>query len=193
MRGLTLWQPYASAIINGPKRIENRKWGTPRLVGVTLAIHAALRRWNPTMMELLQMRKLWPGCPDPERLETGTILGTARIKAVCGPEDEHAKGSPWATGPVCWVLDKVSPLASPVPCKGNRGLWKIPAEIHSQIVKPTPKTGLCQCGEKQADVMIQSPGGLSFACTDCAGITAPLPGHVRVSCNRNLSSDGTHS
>ena len=38
---LTIWQPWASAIVRGFKRIENRKWvPPPGVVGRYIAIHA---------------------------------------------------------------------------------------------------------------------------------------------------------
>ena len=41
MLALTIHQPWASAIVLGPKRVENRTWRPPAtLVGQRLAVHA---------------------------------------------------------------------------------------------------------------------------------------------------------
>ena len=43
MRALSLWQPWASGIALGAKRIETRSWSTP--YRVPIAIHAA-KKWG---------------------------------------------------------------------------------------------------------------------------------------------------
>ena len=44
MKALTLWEPWASAIIHGPKRIENRPWKPwDSVMGQRIAIHAGKR------------------------------------------------------------------------------------------------------------------------------------------------------
>jgi hypothetical protein len=180
MRGLTLHEPYASAIVYGPKRIENRTWGNSRLQGEVLAIHAAKRRWNPTEGELEAIRNLWPEVPVPERMQSGCIIGTARIKEVCRKTNARVRDDPWCTGPVCWVLHMVSSLQVPIYCQGNKGLWELDKDIARQMNQPIAQAVLCGCGEgKLATVLMPSIDRVRYACTDCAGITKPLPGHTR--------------
>lgn len=45
MKALTLWQPWASLVIEGVKTIETRSWPCPpTLIGERIAIHAAAKR-----------------------------------------------------------------------------------------------------------------------------------------------------
>lgn len=184
MKGLTIKQPWASAIIDGPKRVENRTWGRPTMAGMEIAIHAAASRHFVTARQRESLASLWPECPDLAGLTRGSILGTARIRTVCGPSDVQTALDPWATGPVCFVLDRVQKLPRPIKCRGGRGLWTIPDDLEALIQNVGNETekraGLCKCG-KPATVLCMTPGAgvIGGVCTDCAGITAPLPGCVR--------------
>ena len=56
-RALTLWQPWASAICSGPKRIENRPIPPPdRIIGQRIFIHAGKTWDHERAADLL---KLW--------------------------------------------------------------------------------------------------------------------------------------
>ena len=105
MRAITLWQPYATAIAKGLKRVETRPAWALQLrgsVGERIAIHAAVRPPRDVPAERVfgeyRLRTVgrtgWalegPGLPPfrstprPEgvRLPLGVILATARIAAV---------------------------------------------------------------------------------------------------------------
>lgn len=61
MQALTIWQPWASLIVHGFKRIENRTWAPPAdLVGTTIAIHAGKK-------VTLALRGRWPKYSAPNR------------------------------------------------------------------------------------------------------------------------------
>lgn len=96
MKTLSIRQPWASLILLGIKRIENRSWPAPSaLIGQRLAIHAARK---PDSLHAL---------PDPATLPRGVLLGTVRLVA-CVRHDElppELASDPFAeAGGWCWIL-----------------------------------------------------------------------------------------
>lgn len=173
---LSIHQPYASAIAAGVKRVENRTWGSDQMAGMPLAIHATSKRWNPTPLERSRIQRLWPDCPPPQKFPYGAILATARIKLVCGTKHIAVSGDRWATGPKCWVLDRIVALHTPISHKGKQGLWKLSNPVQERIagdgtlpsrwpVKPCP----CGSGLKP-NVLIASADADYLRCVECTGI-----------------------
>jgi hypothetical protein len=127
MKVLTVRQPWASAIMSNAKRVENRKWfpGRRLLVGERFAIHAgaAIDRDAPDFLL------------DAEHLrDRGVVLGTVQLRGV------HLAGgmfcdwvgcaeNPWAMwgdGMVHWMLADPRRLVTPIPARGQLGLWTSP-------------------------------------------------------------------
>lgn len=135
MKCLSLLQPYASAIIVGPKRVENR----PRTIfnvpadGVWIGIHSSKGWWD---IDWSLWRRDWPEASMLQRdYPRGVVLGAAHVVSrrvydeAVPVETIAADLGAWAFGPVCYVLDNVVALPEPMPCKGALGLWAPPAEI----------------------------------------------------------------
>lgn len=133
---LTLHQPWASAIVSGPKRIENRMWPPPeRVLGRRIWTHAGLA-YDRERHE--RVRAIWPALNDLV-LPTGAILGSAVVvgyghisarggDTVVGGATRAIFDDPWWIGPYGWLLDDVRALAEPVPCRGAQKLWRVPAD-----------------------------------------------------------------
>ena len=51
----------------------------------------------------------------------------------CGYTIDEIMGHKYAEGPVCWVLEAITKISKPIPCKGAQGLWVLPAEIETLI------------------------------------------------------------
>jgi hypothetical protein len=134
VKALTLWQPYATLIALGHKRVETRSWSTE--YRGPIAIHAAQREMKPDDIEEL----LWLGelhgveLPDLLDLASAWPLG----KVVCTADLVDCREmteamiedlSPleldvgnWTPGRFAWVLENVVPL-HPVAARGKQGLW----------------------------------------------------------------------
>lgn len=146
MRGLTVWRPWSDAIVNGPKRVENRTWRPPtEMVGELIAIHGgkAYEVFGDPVHEGYTP-------PSEEDCPTG-IVGVARILgwhdrrpddvrihrmyAPAGLENRIAnlQYDPYWIGPVGWLLDDVRALERPIPHPGALGLWKVPPDKVQQI------------------------------------------------------------
>ena len=138
LRVLTVRQPWASAIIFGPKSVENRKFAVRRRDindGLYIAIHAGLQ-WDDGM-EAGGLAALWPEVPlERESYPTGVILGVVQVVDVANIERDpmhQAALDPWACGPVCWVLGQKWPCRRPVPFRGRRGLQILPSAVARQV------------------------------------------------------------
>ena len=113
LRALTIWQPWASLIVHGPKRIKNRKrkpWA--RLRGQLIGIHAAARIDRDIESEYASKYQL--SAPLPHR----ALLGIARIVGTVEHSDD-----PWFVGPVGIQLADVAAFPAAVPMSGAQGYW----------------------------------------------------------------------
>lgn len=135
-KALSLWQPWASLIAIGAKRIETRHWSAPRsLWGQRIAIHAAKRGSELWLLEE------WPFSEyDLEPLPLGAIVATAviarctEITELGAAELEHEHPHEYAfgnyePGRFAWVLRDVERLAEPIPFRGAQGFFDVPAAL----------------------------------------------------------------
>lgn len=117
MKALTLWQPYASAIPAGLKRVETRPpWAKrlAKLVGTDLAIHAAVRKpdlvglgdWKPAPWRdgwrLEHYARGHPYAPNDVPLPLGAVVAVVRIAAVVPIRGEDAR---YDTSDGDWIVD----------------------------------------------------------------------------------------
>jgi hypothetical protein len=135
---LTLWRPVASAMVHGPKQIENRGWAPPmKFLDRRIWIHAGLR-WDEPLADFVRAR--WPEVdqtPNPG----GYIIGHARIAGwvwrekepkVVGLATPDLIDSPWFIGPYGWLLTERTPLYRPVPAQGHQKLWLVDAATRAR-------------------------------------------------------------
>lgn len=133
MKAISLWQPWASAIAMGHKRIETRGWPT-RHRG-PIAIHAA-KRWTAEEKDLARMfetRYGMNGLADPPR---GCIVAVATLVSVRPSEHlieeisetEEMLGN-YGPGRYGWMLEDVRKLDDPVPWRGMQGLFEVPDSV----------------------------------------------------------------
>lgn len=143
MKAISLWQPWASLIAIGAKRIETRSWPTP--YRGPIAIHAA-KRW--TQDEKLQV--LRPPFWDVLRhhdgpLPLGAVVAVGQLVACdrmtrnwidCTREtwgDNEIAFGHYEIGRYGWILDEVRALPQPVTCRGMQGLWDLDSAIVAQL------------------------------------------------------------
>ena len=130
MKILTVCQPYASLIISGQKRIENRTWRTN--YRGPLAIHAGASKkilWTWHCGEDVSL---------PYPMPFSAILGVvdlidcvtfsqayAKYPQLCGVHHE---------GPLCWILSNPRRLDAPIDCTGAQGLRTVPPNLAAEIL-----------------------------------------------------------
>ena len=115
MRALTIWQPWASLIVSGPKRIENRTrkpWA--RLMNQLIGIHAGRRVDDHAVAHFSKRCEL--ALPLPH----GALIGFARIAGTIEASDDE-----WFHGPIGIPLADVVAYPKPLPMKGAQGYWSV--------------------------------------------------------------------
>lgn len=154
MKAISLWQPWATAIALGSKRIETRSWKTD--YRGPLAIHAAKRCIKKEMNDLCFDHE-WVGAL---HLESEVFSGEHRIDldrflfgmpfgsivAICMLVDcketeeideiEDLRGEnsfrwceedlgDFSPGRFGWILEDIRQLSDPIPYRGQQGLFDV--------------------------------------------------------------------
>ena len=148
MRGLTVRQPWAWAIIHGQKKdVENRTRNIAGKYRGPVAIHAALTLdfpayGDPLVMAAAQAYR-WAWLDDATGPDVvGAVIGVADLVDVhwadpfegCHRPDSSWECSAWAdTGCYHLALRNRRPLPRPIPWRGRLGLWTVPDELEALI------------------------------------------------------------
>lgn len=157
MKAISLWQPWASCIAFGAKRIETRSWKTS--YRGPLAIHAGKRKvkseWE--LIESLDFFQAVFWDPTGQCYPIGDNLPFGALVAVvdlvdCIPttvlkkerrtvELRRQPGAPkmafWSDfdlgdyrdGRYGWIFENLRPLEEPIPYRGEQGLFEVPDEL----------------------------------------------------------------
>lgn len=141
MNALTLKHPWALAIRDWGKRVENRTWAPPRhLIGKWLAIHGGADPKGRARIEALNdlrsliQRGLAPQVSLADAIVPGIVCVVRLARVVRVGDDDPIVESPWFHGPYGWVFDKVEPLPKPIRCPGKQGLWPLPKDVHVALM-----------------------------------------------------------
>jgi hypothetical protein len=135
VKSLTVRQPWAWAILHAGKNIENRSWAPKAVLPFQIAVHAGA---HCTASEYdAALDSIWrDGGPEiytplREDLVLGCVVGVVDVIGV----ERRNPGSPWWMGPIGWRLANPRPLVEPVPCRGARGLWDLPADVERDVIE----------------------------------------------------------
>ena len=125
MKALTLYQPWATLVAIGAKRIETRSWGTS--YRGSLAIHAG-KHW---MDEDLLYTEPFSSYLHEAKIPFGFVVATCELVDVERIyADSYIPGKPefmfgdYSIGRYMWKLEHVKILPEPIPAKGAMGLWE---------------------------------------------------------------------
>lgn len=144
MKALSLWQPWASAVALGWKKIETRHWSTA--YRGPLAIHAA-KRWTADEREEWEIACEIHGL-SPEPPPLGAIVATARLVDVrrtealleAGVTPEEQEWGNYGPGRFGWVFADIAGLVEPVAFRGAQGLFEVPDQLLG-VTAPAPAQG----------------------------------------------------
>lgn len=121
MKAISVQQPWAWMMTNGPKDVENRTWHTD--YRGPILIHASKKFDREGYLWILQNAdKLFkPGFkfPGQSGYQCGGIVGKAELKKTV----RALSYSPWMFGPWGFVMDNRSPVDF-YPCKGQLGIYE---------------------------------------------------------------------
>jgi hypothetical protein len=169
MKGLTIPQPYASSVIKGRTSLVNMSWRLRLTRAFHVAIHAD-DRGNRRRLKPSQRNALANVFPDwQDHMVYAAVLGKARLVACLPYRHPRVRHNPLATGPYCWLFDRIDELPKPIKSSGGRGLWLVPKQISDalwQRNKPSPIVAKCDCGRAASVLVLGSPG-TSQGCTHC--------------------------
>lgn len=130
MKALTLWQPWATFMALGYKRIETRPWYTG--YRGRLAIHAAARPMVKDLEPSLYFMQTPSGRIIMHDFPLGVVMGTCEL-VNCLPTDpeevdhrvnrvEYPYGD-YRPGRFMWITANMKPFENPIPAKGRQKLW----------------------------------------------------------------------
>lgn len=137
IRGLTLWQPWATLVAIGAKRYETRSWKPPKRV-TRIALHAAKRiseapgpRDRELFHRVLRDRVIPLGCIL-GIFDIVDVIETDGTRPPGGAEYERTFGD-YTPGRYAWRLEPVLICQPPIYCKGGQRFWWLPESIHMAI------------------------------------------------------------
>jgi hypothetical protein len=149
MKALTLWQPWASAILCGLKNYETRSWSTkhrgPLAIHASKGVPTQVAR-DPVYKNLYQevmdkMGELFDF--DGPSLPTSCIVTTClvddcistNVTAACQPIYYAAdlRWGNYSPNRFAWKLSGVFRGLEPVACSGTQGLWNVPEDVVIKI------------------------------------------------------------
>lgn len=131
-KAISLWQPWASLIAHGEKKIETRSWCT--WYTGPLAIHAA-KRMPPEAQEFWGDELASGRIGTHLALPRGCIVGVCRLMRCCATEALAPRLSAkelhygnYSPGRFAWVLEDIRPV-KPIPLRGAMGLFNPPLTL----------------------------------------------------------------
>lgn len=134
MRGLSLSQPYAWAMLHAGKGLENREWlPAQEVIGKRIALHAAKSFDDAGLQKLDAL-----GIVDrPTQYVKSAIVGVGTVEYARSELDkvpEHLQKW-WIDRPnnYGWIIANRIALAHPIPWDGQLGLWLVPPVIEHEI------------------------------------------------------------
>jgi len=138
MKALPLWQPWATLVALGAKRVETRHWPAPQwLIGQRIAIHATKTKDHLAICREEPFRTYVRA---PELLPLGAVIATvvldrcSEITEASAAELEERSSHEfafgyYAPGRFAWVLRDVEPVTPPLPFRGSQGIFDVPDEL----------------------------------------------------------------
>lgn len=136
MKALSIKQPWAWAIFQAGKNVENRNWKTD--FRGTIAVHASKKTTKAEyedavfyMNSLFQAETQppYPAIPELSELDFGVIVGTVEIVDCTF----NPNVSPWFCGAYGFVLENPRPLIEPIPWNGQLGFWTLPDHVELRL------------------------------------------------------------
>lgn len=127
MKAISLWQPWASLMAMGLKKVETRHWPT-RYRG-PLLIHAA-KKFVPPDSGLIQdlvkipLGDLPRGC----LLCKVELIGCHQVNADNRPWEPECSFGNYEIGRYMWITDNLETF-DPIPFRGSQGIFEVPDDL----------------------------------------------------------------
>ena len=136
MKALSVWQPWASLIVTGNKKIETRGWrAPPSIIGQRIAIASTktvgreqrAAAGEPSFL----LHYADTGLPPLDDMPMGCVLGSVIVESCRAIDPELLDGldAPeeafgwYGPGRFVWFLTEPELFQQPVCARGGQGLW----------------------------------------------------------------------
>jgi activating signal cointegrator 1 len=152
MKALSLWQPWASLMAVGAKKIETRSWSTD--YRGLIAIHAA-KKWDEDLKDQCLARPFYDRLFGDGHFKNSTKLPRGCFVAVgklshCLSTTDYLNFIPsvntdefwfgdYSPGRYMWVFDEIWQLREPVHARGYQALWTPEEELKEVISAMSPE------------------------------------------------------
>jgi len=164
IRCITLYQPFASLIALGAKKIETRSWRTH--YRGRLLIHSArsFPGWARDLCNREPFATVLRGASyadeasgsasgsasasvDPDRLPLGDILALCNLKHCVRigtpgidlpPAEPERSFGDYTSGRYAWILTDIQPLSRTIGATGSMGLWKLYRSVLELLAESIP-------------------------------------------------------
>ena len=126
MKAISIRPPWAWAIFNAGKDIENRTWRT-KMRG-TIAVHASQTMSRPSYeVALEEIMKIARGATVPpyDAMVRGAIVGLVDLVGC----EEHTKSKWHIRDHYGFLLADPRALRTPIPCNGRLSFWDVPEAL----------------------------------------------------------------
>jgi hypothetical protein len=141
MKALTLWQPWASLVIFGAKKVETRTWKTkyrgPIAIHAAVSIPSFLGKSREgtafkAALDVIADKYDWNGSywPTSKGIARGAVLGIVKLieiePTLHVTEDlstQELLFGNYEEGRYAWFVEVIERFKEPIPAKGNRLLW----------------------------------------------------------------------
>lgn len=136
MRALSIRQPWAWAITNAGKDVENRSWNT-NFRGRFLIHSSSACTINDLgiAFDWMKSRNLVSKLPKLTDFKLGGIIGEAVLVDVIDPKEPTQENvSSWREGgkQYGFMLKDIKPLPY-IPCRGLLSFWKAPEDVLNKL------------------------------------------------------------
>jgi hypothetical protein len=151
MKVISVWQPWATLLIQGFKKFETRTWQAPTsVIGTRIGIAATKQIKQEQIVALMgqefQHAYSQTGLSALTELPRGCILGTALLRSseimtaesmAAVTETERTFGY-WTPGRFAWLLEDLAPYDQPIFARGGQGIWLFNDQAQSPADQERP-------------------------------------------------------
>jgi hypothetical protein len=111
--------------------VENRTWPTRYRGPLVIHVSKTRRTW---MHAAEGLRAEGFDLPADDDLTFGALCGIVELVDVVHFADSGLHADPFASGPLCWIVEQPRKLETPIPFRGNASLFYVDQSHFSDLL-----------------------------------------------------------